>query len=641
MLRSAFLIVVCLACLSGCATPIQRNDWSNYDGPGAEHFRAEEYELPYLPDPLEPANRIIWDANKVMLDAVAPASRAWRGAIKPKDREGLMNLFDNWRYPIRSVNFLLQGKFDEANTSTKRFLINTFLGRGGIRDRATEDGIMPVTTDMGWTLYDWGWQRSAYLMMPMFGPSTVRDALGFTGDSVLDPVTYAFGGSPLDFNRRPYNNPLQPARSFVELSERIELFQGSIRANFDAYATARSIWMIDRVRLPGPFENVREDTAATQTLAYGFFFPGDFRFAANRKTRTIHLDSTGREFSYELWLQPKPAPIVYIVPGLGAHRSAPGTMAMAEFIYNGGYSVVSISSTMNFDFMQSAATVPVPGLAPVDSMDVHVALTAIDRDITVAHPDQITGRAIMGISLGGFQALFIAASEKDADDGLVSFDRYLVISSPVRFLHAARQLDRFFNAPLAFPKEQRDARAFNALQKAIRSGLSGAPTNGGPAAFDNFDAEFLIGLTYRLALHDVIWVSQTQHDMGVLKSQRKPSRRNEASQEILDFSYTEYLYAFVLPYFVKHSDDVTKAQDLFQLSDLKPKTDSLRANDKIRIFASANDILLEPQDVDWFTEIFGEEHVFLSKRGGHLGQLLSRDVQKQILSTLDGLGADR
>jgi hypothetical protein len=114
------------------------------------------------------------------------------------------------------------------------------------------------------------------------------------------------------------------------------------------------------------------------------------------------------EFTY--WLQPKKAPVVYIVPGLGSHRLADSALALAELVYEQGFSAVCISSPYNYEFMERASSVAMPAYTPVDAHDLHFALTSIDRRLEPLYPGRLGARALMGYSMGAFHSLFIAAT---------------------------------------------------------------------------------------------------------------------------------------------------------------------------------------------------------------------------------------
>src|SRR5262249_8507866 len=117
-----------------------------------------------------------------------------------------------------------------------------------------------------------------------------------------------------------------------------------------------------------------------------------------------------------------------------------------------GFSVAIISSAFNYEFIAKGLTADLPGYAPGDVKDIHVALTEIDRQIEKDHPGRITKRGLMGYSMGGFHTLVLAADENRS---LVQFDRYVAIDAPVRLLHGVEKLDSLYNAALEWPAEER------------------------------------------------------------------------------------------------------------------------------------------------------------------------------------------
>ena len=118
--------------------------------------------------------------------------------------------------------------------------------------------------------------------------------------------------------------------------------------------------------------------------------------AARGKTRSVLIPATGRRLKFTLWLQPKKAPVVYIIPGLGSHRLAASELALAELVYQNGFSAVCVSSTFNPEFMAHASTADVPAYMPVDVHDLHVALTEIDHRLEKLYPQRLGPRALLG-----------------------------------------------------------------------------------------------------------------------------------------------------------------------------------------------------------------------------------------------------
>jgi phospholipid-binding lipoprotein MlaA len=128
-------------------------------------------------DPLEPLNRGIYKFNDALDRTVArPVAKAYHDHVPNPIRSGISNAIDNLAYPTTIVNDLLQGKFRATFSDIGRFLLNSTLGLGGLFDPASKVGIDKNDEDFGQTFGKWGVPAGPYLVLPFFGPSTLRDA---------------------------------------------------------------------------------------------------------------------------------------------------------------------------------------------------------------------------------------------------------------------------------------------------------------------------------------------------------------------------------------------------------------------------------------------------------------------------------
>ena len=99
------------------------------------------------------------------------------------------NFLANLRSPVILVNDLLQGEWERAGTTTRRFIVNTTVGVGGLGDPASDFGFPAHNEDFGQTLAVWGLPEGPFLMLPVIGPSNPRDASGLAVDSlIIDPL---------------------------------------------------------------------------------------------------------------------------------------------------------------------------------------------------------------------------------------------------------------------------------------------------------------------------------------------------------------------------------------------------------------------------------------------------------------------
>jgi phospholipid-binding lipoprotein MlaA len=143
------------------------------------------------PDPLQPLNQIIFYLNEMTFSLyIKPAATAYDTVAPLPVKEGVKNIIRNVRCCPHTVNNFLQGKFEQGFKSAARLLVNTTLGLGGIFDVATALGLPEYKETLGDTLYAWGWKKSSYLMVPLVGPCTIRDAWGLAGDFFMSPTAY-------------------------------------------------------------------------------------------------------------------------------------------------------------------------------------------------------------------------------------------------------------------------------------------------------------------------------------------------------------------------------------------------------------------------------------------------------------------
>ena len=146
-----------------------------------------ESEEPY--DPIEPVNRAIFDFNDSVDEYVLePVGRAYRDNLPDAVQTGIGNFFENLRYPSYLVSDIFQGKFEQVLDHTGRFLINTTVGIGGLIDFASEWGLPVHDEDFGIALAYHGVPAGPYLVLPILGPSSVRDGVGRIVDGFLDPI---------------------------------------------------------------------------------------------------------------------------------------------------------------------------------------------------------------------------------------------------------------------------------------------------------------------------------------------------------------------------------------------------------------------------------------------------------------------
>ncbi|HEY0833790.1 MAG TPA: VacJ family lipoprotein [Azospirillum sp.] len=190
-------------------------------------------------DPLEPVNRAIWGFNEgtdILL--IRPATEVYVNVVPNPVRDVVHNFLVNLTMPLVIANQILQGDRQGATDAAGRFLTNTILGMGGLADVATEARIPYESEDFGQTLAVWGLGDGPYLVLPLLGPSGLRDTVGLGVDTVADPVrgaAYTAGAKGALWAR-------SGATTIDRRSELLGTIDDVRRNSVDPYATLRSLY---------------------------------------------------------------------------------------------------------------------------------------------------------------------------------------------------------------------------------------------------------------------------------------------------------------------------------------------------------------------------------------------------------------
>jgi len=226
--------MIALAALAGCATPPPADDKE-----AVAAFKEDN-------DPLEPLNRYLFEVNRGLDHLLLrPVAEIYRGALPDGARNSVRSVVDNMETPGIFVHDVLQGEIERASDSFGRFTTNTFYGPAGLNDIAAGDnpknpdaGIPYHGEDMGQTLAVWGFGPGPYLMLPILGPSNVRDALGSAVNFYINPIIYVVPNK----NRRGFSIARTVVRGIDTRARSIETFDEIERGSIDFYATVRSLY---------------------------------------------------------------------------------------------------------------------------------------------------------------------------------------------------------------------------------------------------------------------------------------------------------------------------------------------------------------------------------------------------------------
>lgn len=236
MTRLAFSFVLLL--LVAVMAPVQN---ASAAAPAVDPY---ESDVAYYSDPIEPFNRAVFTFNKYFdMVILRPLAYGYKNYLPGFAQTGIHNFLVNLLSPVTLLNELLQGDLHGADIVTRRFFVNTILGWGGFVDAAEMHGLNPIPReDFGQTLGVWGVGAGPYLVLPIIGPSNLRDLTGRIVDVVVDP--WNLWATNVDENWIPITRGAITAIDTRAIL--MEPYDDIMKNSVDPYSSFRSIYSQNR-----------------------------------------------------------------------------------------------------------------------------------------------------------------------------------------------------------------------------------------------------------------------------------------------------------------------------------------------------------------------------------------------------------
>jgi phospholipid-binding lipoprotein MlaA len=226
-------------------TPLAQAVGEEAPAPGGNGASAEELalfeegdgEAAAIADPIEPVNRgLFWVNDKLYVFLFKPVAKGWRAVAPEPARVCVGNFFTNLGAPVRFANDVLQLHPGAASDELARFVFNSTFGIAGLFDIAkSEGGVPPKEEDFGQTLGRYGAGHGFYLMLPVLGPSSLRDGVGRVGDYLLDPLNYLADGNVY------LGGKIAERENFLSLDK--DTYEGIKHDSLDPYLTIRNAYV--------------------------------------------------------------------------------------------------------------------------------------------------------------------------------------------------------------------------------------------------------------------------------------------------------------------------------------------------------------------------------------------------------------
>lgn len=235
------LILSLFLCFKAFAVAVTPTSYSGIFYDDQDNLTLDEYsedDSPKISDPLIVVNKLIFNLN-LTIDTflISPAIETYLFITPKPVRSSIGNFMNNISEPVNFLNSMFQGNFKQAQISIGRFLTNTVLGFFGIMDVASDAKLAYSSEDFGQTLASYDVPSGPYLVLPIFGPSSVRDSVGKVADFFMDPF-----GHSLPRDERDVIDATWLVHKRAESNGVIKV----VRKSLNPYETAKSLYIQNR-----------------------------------------------------------------------------------------------------------------------------------------------------------------------------------------------------------------------------------------------------------------------------------------------------------------------------------------------------------------------------------------------------------
>ncbi len=337
--------------------------------------------------------------------------------------------------------------------------------------------------------------------------------------------------------------------------------------------------------------------------------------------RTVKFIENRNKVIFNLFEQKgKLAPLVFVLGGTGATASSSGAMSTAQQMFDLGYHVVTLPSSMNYQYAISMSGTGAPGYIPNDKKEYYNLLQVVSAHLTKTKNLQIENYSIMGYSLGGLMAAFLL--DEDTRKQVFNFKKLVMIDPAVDIGYAIDVLDNAYNAGTRISggrKEFINSYVFSVGSDILDHGFDIAKILN---AVDTLkltmdERQWLVGYNFRKDLGDVVFASQQVNDLGILKSKIGRFEMNSRLEEARSISFNQYMREIVFPNLNMKNmplENLVQKSSLFSL-------EGLRNNPIVYIFTNADDYIHRQEDIQFMSDFVGKNNFYLYPDGGHVGNL--------------------
>ena len=354
----------------------------------------------------------------------------------------------------------------------------------------------------------------------------------------------------------------------------------------------------------------------------------------------IHLLEGKGKLHFRFYQQNGPAPVIFILPGLGGSAYTGSTRYIAELFVEKGFHVLALPNPYNWNFALAASTSGFPGLTREDSKDLYSVMWLALNHVKERYHAKIGKVGLIGLSDGALYAAYV--STLDSKQRRIGFDTTLLVNPPVDLLEAIRKIDDMAGLGKDLGEKQKE----NIESYAVGVGIDALKKDfTDPDYFANWDRrlrltdkqmQYLIGTTLYAAVGDAIYVIDLLNDLTVLKKPISWGYRSARLKEARSMGLTGYLEEFLIPRLQQITGKRTNLERLNVRISLKGIESALQENKDIFLMHNLDDFLASKASLVYLENLFGDRAT-IYPLGGHLGNLWYPQNKSDIAARFEHL----
>lgn len=626
-------------------------------------------------DKYENFNRKVFNFNLKMNRLFAKKIHfIWASVVPNFVIDCLNNAYSNIEYPKRLVSSLLQRDTEAAKQETKRFLINTTLGLGGLIDTADKVfNLEMFNEDMEQALAKCKMKCGNYLVLPFISSTTTRDIFGRILDFALNPTTYI--ASPVaaavkmgllinrTANIQPmikmvesnFIDPYDIARKFFGVEKYIKLSnydRASVLANIkndydevELVDTNKKQEVLEVKGNLGESENLILNEETDKELSADIILTNynpqnpvldsmrtalfDLRelnksmwheislwnrsFNKKIKYASVEICPNCPKYRFRYILQKsKTSPLAIIFPSIGEGIDNNHSTILAKLFYDEGYSVIILGSHFQWEFLKSIEKGHKLGLIKDDVKFINKLVNNSIDYLSKKHDRVFLNRTALGTSLGAYAVMFLAYEQYNL--GANNIDKFIAICPPYELTYAIKQMDKIIEAWKNYPDDFKEKIAITTA-KVLRAYKEKDKFNKdfNSLPFSNYEAKLISAFIFHQKLSDLIFATETINNPNINKK--------ELYEKIYAHNFQDYINNYVL---VNHNlEEVETTSTLASISDY------LINKDNYKIYHSLDDYLANKKQLRELKSLCDDKLV-LFNNGAHLGFLYRDEFVEEL-----------